>query len=261
VILNISPTKTPFHARARKGNATATKHEWQTDSLAAADGTNFVIEGDDATTDTSAATTRLDNQTCISDKVARVTGTQKVVDHAGRGDEMDYQMVKRGLELRRDMETILLQNNAKVAGNDTTARECGGYLTYMATNTSRGAGGADPTGDGSDAATNGTQRVFTEALLKAVLKSQFDQGGDPDTLLVGSFNKQQASSFAGGATRFDRSEDKRLTAAVDVYVSDFFVIDIVPDLFCSARDAYSVDYTDIEISFLRAFMSPVFARS
>ena len=151
IIHNISPTDTPFMSMIGKGKATSTKHEWQKDSLAAASNSNFVIEGDDATTDASAPTTRAFNYTAISDKVARVTGTQDVVDSAGRKKEMAYQMMKRSAELKRDIESILLNNNAAVAGNDSTARECAGVTSWIATNTNSGSGGADPTGDGSDA--------------------------------------------------------------------------------------------------------------
>lgn len=261
VIHRITPTRTPFSTMAGKKDADGVLHEWQTQALAAVDTTNFVIEGDDATNDAATPTVRLGNRCNISDKVAVVTGTQEVVDKAGRGSEMDYQMVLKGLELKRDQENILLQNNARVVGNDTTARECAGYLAWMATNTSRGAGGANPTGDGTDAATNGTQRVFTELLLKAVLKLCYDSGGSPDTCMLGSFNKQQASSFSGGSTRMDKSEDKTVTAAVDHYKSDFGDIDIVPNLFCSTRDAYIQDFEHIKIPFLRAFVSHDLAKS
>ena len=118
----ISPTETPFMSGIDKVPADATFHEWQTDALAAADTSNAVIEGDDATTDAATATTRFGNYTQISDKVPRVTGTQRTVDSAGLGDEFAYQIFKKGQELKRDVESILLDNNARVAGNDTAAR-------------------------------------------------------------------------------------------------------------------------------------------
>ena len=189
VIYDISPMDTPFMSSIAKVNASATFHEWQTDSLAAASSTNAVIEGDDATTDASTPTVRLGNYTQISDKVPRVTGTQRTNDSAGRGDELDYQIMKRAKELKRDMEASLTANNARVAGNDTTARELAGVPAWLATNTSFGAGGADPTGDGTDARTDGTQRAFAEADLRDVLAKCWDEGGNPSLIMTGSFNK------------------------------------------------------------------------
>ena len=72
IIYDISPTDTPFMSSIPKNSATSTKHEWQTDALAAASAGNAVIEGDDATTDAFTATTRLFNYTQISDKAVRL---------------------------------------------------------------------------------------------------------------------------------------------------------------------------------------------
>jgi hypothetical protein len=116
-IYRIDPTDTPFMSAVERDKASAVNHEWQTQALASVDTDNAVLEGDDATTDAATATVRLGNIAQISDKVARVTGTQRVVDSAGRDDEMAYQEMLKGLELKRDMESILCgTNQAKNAG-------------------------------------------------------------------------------------------------------------------------------------------------
>lgn len=253
VIYDISPTDTIFMSSIAKTAASATFHEWQTDALAAASAANAVIEGDDATTTAATPTVRLGNYTQISDKVPRVTGTQRVVDSAGRGDEFDYQILKAGKELKRDMESALLANNARVAGNDSTARELAGVPAWLATNTSFGAGGADPTGDGTDARTDGTQRAFAESDLKSVIASVWDEGGEPDMILVGSFNKQAMSAFSGNATRTVDASDKRLTTAIDVYVSDFGELAVRPSRFMRSREALVLDTSMWAMATLRDF--------
>lgn len=253
IITMISPTATPFMSGIAKKSATSTKVEWQTDALAAASATNAVIEGDDATTDASTATTRLFNYTQISDKVARVTGTQRAVNSAGRADEMAYQVMKRAEELKRDVESALLANNAQVAGNDSTARETGGIGSWIATNDDLAGDGASPTGDGSDARTDGTQRAFTEAQLKSVLAACWDQGGEPDTIMLGSFNKQALSGFSGGATRQINSDDKKLVNAIDIYVGDFQDLVVVPNRFQRSRDALVLEMDKWELATLRDF--------
>ena len=261
IITMISPTKTPFMNGIAKVAATATYTEWQTDALAAASATNAVIEGDDATTDASTATTRLGNYTQISDKVARVTGTQRAVDSAGRSDEMAYQVMKRAEELKRDVESALLANNAQVAGNDTTARETGGIGSWIATNDDLGSGGASPTGDGTDARTDGTQRAFAEADLKTVLAACWDQGGEPDTIMVGSFNKQALSGFSGGATRTIESGEKKLVNAIDVYVGDFQDLVVIPNRFQRARDALVLEMDKWKFATLRDFQKAPLAKT
>jgi len=238
----VRPGPLPFGSRNIK--------EWQTDALAAAVATNQVLEGDDATTDSATATVRLSNTCEISDKVPRVTGTQLAVVSAGRKDELAYQIVKRAQELRRDMESSLTANKAEVTGNSTLARDSGGLGSWVETNDVFGTGGASGT-VGNTARTDGTQRAFTETQLKAVIKLCWDAGGDPDCVMVGSFNKQVMSTFTGNATRFKSAEDKALVAAIDIYQSDFGDLEVVPNRFMRARDAYLLQKNMWAVAFLR----------
>lgn len=247
IITNIAPVETPFFSSAAHTSADNVLHEWQTDTLAAA-ANNAAIEGDDAPQDSGTATTRLNNRTQISTKDARVTGTGQSVNTAGRSDELDYQLLKRGRELRRDIETALLSNKAKVVGNDSTARELAGIVSWIATNESTS--GTAPTGDGSDTRTNGTQRAFTEDLLKPVLVDIFNEGGFPETLMLGPFNRQKASTFSGGNTAMQKAEDSVLHASFDVYESDFGQLKIVPNRFQRDRDALVLEMDKFEVAHL-----------
>ena len=193
VIYNISPTETPFMSSIGTGSASGTKHEWQTDSLAAAAG-NLVIEGDDSPNRALTATTRLLNHTQISTKPVVVTGTQEVVNKAGVSSEMAYQIAKAGKELKRDMELDMTGKQAAAAGSSGTGRASRAYESWITTNELHGSGGSTNT---AGAVTDGTQRVLTETLLKSSLKKCYDEGGDTDLLLVGSFNKQKVTGFTG----------------------------------------------------------------
>lgn len=255
VIYNVAPTETPFLSMASKTKATAILHEWQTDTLTAV-ADNKVIDGDDATHDAVTATVRLNNRTQISDKVVVISGTTEAVNRAGRSKEMAYQLALKAKELKRDLEHGMVGlNRAKVAGSATVARASATVSSWIATNDSFGTSGASPTGDGTDARTDGTQRAFTEDLLKDVLQLVWTEGGDPDCIMLGAFNKRVMSTFTGGATRFDKSEDKKLYAAIDVYVSDFGEIDIYPNRFIRARDALVLQKDMWAIAYLRPFQS------
>jgi len=249
-IFMVSPTDTPFIASVDAIEATQPLHEWQIDALAAASATNASLEGDDADFSAVSATTRLSNTCQISEKAISVTGTQQATASAGRRNELDYQTVKRSLELRRDMETSLLADNAEVTGNATTARELGGALAWFTSNVSRGSGGSSGS-LGNTATTQGTQRAFTEAQLKSVIKSCFDNGGDPDYIMLGSFNKQKASEFTGNATRYLDNVGEKLVTNIDVYQSDFGRMKVVPNRFQSARDAYILELDMWAVAYLR----------
>ena len=253
IIYNISPTDTPFMSSIAKSKATAVNHEWQLDSLAAASGSNAQIEGDEVSFSAPSSTTRRGNVTQIATKSVIISGTLEAVNKAGRNSELAYQISKASKELKRDMETSLCDNNAQVAGDDSTARELSGLGSWLKTNQSAGAGGSAPSTSGTNARSDGTQRAFTEDQLKTVIKSVWDNGGDPSMVMVGSFNKQKLSGFTGGSTRFDPAENKRLVAAVDVYESDFGALQVTPNRFQRARDAFVITPDLFAVAFLRDF--------
>jgi len=234
-IYDISPTDTPFISSIAHVAAEATLHEWQTDTIGTA-GANAQIEGNNATTTAPIQTVRLNNQTQISDKVPRVTKTQRVVNTAGTGDTLNYQIMKMSKLLKNDMEFALLANNAKVVGSESTARELAGIEAWIATNTDLGATGVAPTGDGTDARGTGTPRSFAQSQLDGVIADIWDQGGNPDTIMVGSVIKQALSGLvnggsAGAAQRTVDGNAKSVTTAIDMYVSDFGTLAVIPNRF------------------------------
>jgi hypothetical protein len=236
MIYRIDPTDTPFMSAAEREKASAVNHEWQTQALASVNTSNAVLDGDDAVTDAVTVTVRLGNICQISDKVARVSGTQQAVEHAGRDNEMAYQEMLKGLELKRDMESILVgTNQAKNAGAAATARTTASVLSWIKTNTSKA--GSDPSAaDGTGTRSDGTQRAFTEAQLKTVLAAIWESGGKPDTIYTGSFNKQVFSTFTGRSTPMEQASSKKIVASVDAYESDFGKLKVVPNRFQRSRD-------------------------
>jgi Family of unknown function (DUF5309) len=266
IIYRLKIEETPCMTAFEKEKATAVNHEWQTQALAAADTNNAVLEGDEATTDAVTPTVRLGNLTQISDKVARVSGTQRVVEHAGRDDELEYQEMLKGLELKIDMEAILVgTNQAKAAGAEgSTPRKTASILSWIKTNTNKGAGGADPTNaDGTGTRTDGTQRGFTEAQLKDVLSKIWTQGGKPDTIFAGGFNRQVFSTFTGRATPTEDTKAKKITASVKFYDSDFSTLEIVPNRHMRARDLLVLQTDMWAVAYLpgRRFVSTKLAKT
>lgn len=232
-IYRITPEETPFTQNIGSTKATATYHEWQTQALASAVDTNAVLEGDDATLDAQNLTSRVGNRCQISDKTAVVAGTVDAVNKAGRGKEMDLQVVLKGLELARDIEKQMLSNKASVAGAAGTARQSAGMESWIVSNASRGSGGsAGGFSAGIVAApTDGTGRTFTETLLKAAHLAAFNSGGKPNQLYMAGAQKQVFSAFAGiAAQRADNAGNGQATiiGAADVYVGDFGRLTAIP---------------------------------
>jgi len=255
MIYRIDPTDTPFMSGVDKEKATAVNHEWQTQSLAPATASNAQLEGDNPTSNTVTPTARLGNLCQISFKVAQVSGTQQAVDHAGRDNEMAYQEMLKGLELKRDMETILVGSNQAKAAEvpNTTGRTTASALSWIKSNTSKGTAGgaADPaTADGAGTRVDGTQLAFTEARLKAVLASIWTNGGKPGTIMTGAFNKQVFSTFTGRATAMEETKSKKIVASVDAYESDFGKLKVVANRFSRPRDVLVLEMDKWAVAYL-----------
>lgn len=249
-IYRISPTATPFISMAGKGKASNTLHEWQTQDLAAAVTNNAQAEADDAVAKAVTPTVRLNNRTQISTKTVIVSGTQQAMNPAGRKDELAYQLSLAALELRRDMESSATQLDVTA----TAPRQSRGLVGWVVDNVNRN-GGTLASYTGNTGRTKGTAIAFTEARLKDVLQKCFTAGGDPDTILLPPAAKQTFSTFTGNATRFDKSEDAKLYASVDVYVSDFGELKAVPSRFQDANDVFVLQSDKWAISYLRPFQT------
>lgn len=262
VIYNISPTDTPFMSSIGKTKATAVYHEWQTDSLSAAVLTNYAVEGATASDATMSPTTRVGNRTQIAQKTVKISGTLQSVDKAGRKSEKAYQLAKASAEIKRDMETTLLSNQIAANGDSSTARKLGGLQAWLATNGDFGTGGSAGA-SGTTARTNGTNRTFTEDLLKTVIKEVYASGGNPKVLMVNPAHKQLVSAFAGiAAQRFmaPANAPTTIVAAADVYLSDFGTVSVVPNRFMTSTNscdetAFVLDPDMAAVAYLRPFQT------
>lgn len=267
VIYDISPTDTPFMSSIGKTKATATYHEWQTDSLAAA-ALGGAVEGADASSITASPTTRIGNRTQIFTKSVAVAGTLEAVDKAGRKSEKAYQLAKVSAELKRNIELTLLSNQVAAAGNSSTARTMGGLQAWLNSNYDGGTSGVAGSG-GTTARTNGTNRTFTEDILKVVVKEVYQSGGNPKVLMVNPAHKQVVSAFAGiAAQRYmaPSNEPTTIVGAADVYMSDFGTMSVVPNRFMNSTNAcdetaFIVDPDMAAVAYLRPFQTIELAKT
>ena len=240
-VWKISPTETPFFSAVEKISTSAVNHEWQTVALEAMDTGNAQLEADTFALSALVATVRLGNIHQISNKVGGVSRTQRAVNPAGRSDELGWQKMLKGQALKIDIDGILCgTNQAKAAGDATTARKTASVLSWIKTNTSKataGTAGVDPSAaDGTGTRTDGTAIAFTEPRLKSVLSKIWTQGGKPNMIMTGAFNKQAFSMFTGRSTPMEEAKSKKIIASVDAYESDFGKLKVVPSRNQRSRD-------------------------
>lgn len=255
---SITPTETVFMSSIGTRNVENTYFEWSEVDLAAA-ANNRQIEGDVGLSNSAPTNAiRKGNYTQISAKVVEVSSTATAVNGVADAQSVAQQVAYKLSELKRDMEKMLLDNVAAGAGASGTARQTAGLPAFLTSNTARGSGGADGTTSGTGsagfpnaAATDGTTRAITETILKGVIADCWDAGAEPSVVLCGSSQKQTISTFTGNATRYKEAEDSKLNAAIDVYISDFGELQIVPARHNRARDVFVLDPNYAEVAYLQ----------
>lgn len=257
-IYRVDVEDTPFQAAVGTSKATNTLHEWQTRALSAVNTSNAVPEGDEVARAASTANVRRNNVCQISRKDATVSGTLEEVDKAGRDSEMALQMADRSIELRKDMEAILISNQAFA---NSTTRTLRGFEAWIRTNTSRGPGSGTAGDDPADpAATPGTTatdanalRAFTETLFLDTLQKVYTAGGNVSVALMGPGQKRTASGFAGRSASQVMVGKNEIRQSAGLYDSDFGVVKLVPHRYVrsSGRTVLLVDPENVKVSYLR----------
>ena len=260
VVWDVSPTETPGLSAMGKNAATGVGHDWITDALADA-GPNKNLEGADAVITRAASRVRLSNYTQILDKTAEASGTQeKVLKGGGIKSELAYQTARRIREMKRDAEYMIYggegNHQAKVLGAEATDREFGGFESYMNSDTwtSLASSPTAPTGDGTDVGTPGTSpQAFTEDAFKAALTALWDRSGGTENpiAIMGSAQRSAFSTFDGSNTRYVTTDDRKLTASIDIYDGDYHTVTAVPDRFCDPGAVFLQDNEYIKLSELR----------
>ncbi len=257
MIFNVAPTDTPFLSMCGKSEATQTLHEWQTDTLASP-AENAALEGADTTAFSESFTTELSNKTQILRKGINVSGTAQAVKQAGVSRQYAYQMALRTRELKKDVEYALLQNKVARADNGSSeGRLMTGLPCWMQTNyaTDDGTKASLP----GTACAAGTTRVPTEAMLKALLTDIYNAGGNPDRIMMApDIRVKMSEVLSGGTTRMEKAERRKATAVIDVYVSDFGALKLVPNRVqafepFSKTCAFVLDPQYWKVAYLRGF--------
>jgi hypothetical protein len=249
----ISPTETPFISMIATdgGKATNTYHEWPLLALSAVNSSNRVAEGEDApVANAPNYASRRGNYTQISTKTLKLSDTSQAVNDAAQIITKSKQITYKLLELKRDKETMLLDNVAAAPGavNGGSVRVAAGMAAFYLTNTQRGATGTASTLSGGTngypnaAGAVGTARALTEDMLNTGIQAAWNSGGRPKYVLVSPTNKRVISkTFNAYGTRYNSTDSKKLISAVDVYQSDFGEVQIVPDRFVRGIDVHILD--------------------
>lgn len=235
IVSRIDPEDTPIYTMIGKESFKTTHPEWETDSLAAP-ANNVQLEGDEYAFGATTPAVRLGNYTQIMRKEGIISGTQDAADNAGGVEQVRYQKLKKAVELRKDVEFSIVAANPSVAG---ATRQSGSLSTWITSNVSRGATGANGgynTSTGLTVApTNGTQRAFTKALMDNVMQQGYQQGANFKYVSMSPYVKSVFVTFMSDTNvasfRYAASDGKNnsIVANADIYEGPFGKVSVVPN--------------------------------
>ena len=247
----ISPEETPFQEMSGTKTTTSKQFDWPIVELQDPDAANRVIEGEAApANDAGTLAERIWNFCQISDKVVEISQTSQAVDAAAYNvQRMSSQKALKMKELKRDVEVMLLSNVPANGGSSGVARVTAGFPAFLKTNAGTVAGATAPTlsgttegfpdagwGDGT------TPRVFDEDTLNDTIELGWNQGAEPNIIMLNGGNKRRLSAtFTGNSTRYKDAIDSMLNASIDFYESNFGNLTVVPNRFQPSLNAATDD--------------------
>lgn len=235
IISMITPRDTPIYSDISHPSVDRAFFEWETDSLAAP-AANAQLEGDTFTFATVSPVVRLAEYTQILRKDWSISGSQEASNNAGDAEKRKRVQLKRGIEIKKDVELAIVTNTASVGGQ---TRISGGLPSWLTSNVSRGAGGANGGYSSGTkltvAETLGTQRAFTQTLLDAVMQSAYSAGADVKKAYVSPYAKGVFVTFMSNSNvatfRYmaENGDRNTIVSNADIYASPWGEIEVVPN--------------------------------
>lgn len=247
IITMITPTDTPFTSMIKSEKVNARVFEWQEDALPNAQD-NKQLEGGAFTNVARTPTTMRTNNTQILSDVFEVSATADSVALHGRAKETSHQLAKSLKSIKRDYEFSLVgQDNAKVAGNATTAREMDSASQQISTTVDAGANATD---------------AMTEAKLLELGEDCYGNGSDPTVFMIKPADAQIVSGFTGAAGRNRTINDgaKTLVNAIDLYVSPYGEYKVILNRHQLTTHAFLIDPSMFRSCVLRPFTRTLLAK-
>ena len=273
IIYNISPEETPFMSAIGKSSCDNTYFEWQIDELAEPVDNRFHEGHDEWDADAHGEPRRIGNYTQISGKSIRTSGTVEAVNFAGRKSSMAYQMAKKAKELKIDMEKMLLALDTDGAGAGMSPgsgpggdpRATGPVGAWIQTNLINATATASAWDYGKTPPTVGAAKAVDEQDLRDCIKLCWDNGAKPTVVMVDGALKMAISQLSQSVSELRTAANNKspayVVAAVDIYVSDFGNLQIVPNRWMPENTAYLLDYDFWDIAYLRPFQTVDLAKT
>jgi len=251
-IRRIDPADSPLYNLCRDVDATQVETSWEVEELPTARNEAEEI-GAEYADEAASANTLIKNQCQLHIRTGSVSHTSQATATNGGVDDLVREVTKKSLVQRNDIELSLIHNTPYTAGDTPVAA---GLSTYI-TNTSLGATGVNPAGTGADAATPGTGRTLTLAMITDAMEAAFNDGGRPNIAMMGATLKRVFSGLSGVASNEvnlsannGRLQEAMLIGSVSSYLTDFGQVDVIVNRHMNGARGGSPAFGTVETIYL-----------
>jgi len=157
----------------------------------------------------------------------------------------------------------LFANNARVAGNSSTARELAGLPSWIVTNIDEAGDATAATGDGTDARTDGTAAAFSQTRFDGVMQSIWQSGGKPDTVYLTAAQMNVALGFDGNNNQRSNitAEAETVIRHMSVYVTPWGTVKFVPSREQRGSDVFIIQDDMFAVGVLRPTKNEALSKS
>jgi hypothetical protein len=247
LITNLDPWDTPWVSQAPKVRATGVTHEWLKDYIPATS-TSGAIEGAEFSIDSDTQAVRVSNYTQIFRRDVAATETQRSVNPAGFKDAYAYTVQKATKAVARNIEATVFVSNTSASGASAAARALKTFqdLNFLISALAQSTAAVSANGAGAPTTFVNTRDLGTGVTANgnllawdfaSILETVYGNGGNPESVFVSPAIKRQIShqlslaattdQTGGHNTRFVQANTNAVHAAVDVYDTDYGLIQVV----------------------------------
>lgn len=246
VIKDISPQTTPIQNMLENEEVDSVEYETYAEDLYSRDGTYDIARDEDVdVADVTAKNEdliKMTGYTMIYFEYVKCTETAAVNKKVGITDLLDHKGARLLIHLKQNYETRILtgvQMKKHHASSEAGyfmgapgligryADECNGGSNY-GTDSDNVVTSISSFGDASPRAIGSVTPTDAQECLDIILEQRWEDGGDPDTLVVKGSDKREIAGFdSSGATRY-YEDPRKVVENVEIYESPLGEVRVIP---------------------------------
>jgi len=188
------------------------------------------------------------NYTQIFESKVSVSGSEEAIDKYGVANEYDYQVSQRLTELAQQLERTAIHGYRSAVASGLPGA-MGGLIQYLNSTDSN--------------VTAKSTEAYTEAFLMDLIQDCWNDGGNPDTIMLNFFQARRMSSWQSSRIRVERDERTAGNVVTGYEALDGIFLNVVLNRFMPTGSVYVLEKKYLGLGALagRGFFTELLAKT